>query len=405
MLLQPAGDLIGAENGRLDLEPRQLALVGGAAAAAAVRVPGQAVGEGLVEPVAQHPELEGVEELVDRLPVPRPRHQVGRRGADRAFRQVADQRGELAVAQHAAEVLAQRVAGLALDLADAVDQLLERPELRDPLRRGLLPHAGDAGQVVAVVAAQRREIRVLGGRQPVLLDQRGRVVAPHVGHAAAVVQHGHVVGDQLERVPVAGDDEDVMPSASRLGGERRDDVVGLVARRGQVPDAERVEHLEDQADLAAELVRRLGPARLVLDVLLVPEGRLAAVERHRHVRRLLVAQHVDQHRGEAVDGVRGLAGGRGEVLHRQREERAVRQRVPVEQQQPVSHLPDPMTARRCLGRLRARLPLLPGWRRVLALMSGRRLWRFLLLSSPRRRTCRRPRPGRGIAPAGRRAAA
>ena len=346
MLFHPAGDLIGAENGSLHLEPRQVGLVHRGARGGR-RGARQAVGEGLVEPVPQHPELEGVEELVDRLPVPRPRHQVGWRGTHRGFRQVADQRGELAVAQHAAEVLAQRVAGLALDLADAVDQLLERPELRDPLRRGLLPHPGDAGQVVAVVAAQRREIRVLGRRQPVLLDQRGRVVAPHVGHPAAVVQHRHVVGDQLERVPVAGDDEGVHALGFCLGGERRDDVVRLVACRGQPADAERVEHLEDQADLAAELVRGLGAARLVLDVLLVPEGRLAAVERHRHVRRLFVAQHVDQHRGEPVDGVRGQAGGRGEVLHRQGEERAVRQRVPVEQQQPVSHLPDPMTTWRC----------------------------------------------------------
>ena len=49
-------------------------------------------------------------------------------------RQVADQRGELAVAQHAGQVLAQRVAGLALDLVDAVDQRGQRAELGDPLR-------------------------------------------------------------------------------------------------------------------------------------------------------------------------------------------------------------------------------------------------------------------------------
>ena len=120
-----------------------------------------------------------------------------------------------------------------------------------------------------------------------------------------------------------------------LGGQRGDDVVGLVTRHRQPRDAERVEHLEDQAQLAPEVGRGLPPVRLVLDVLLVPEGRLAAVERDRDVRRLLVAQHVDEHRGEAVDGVGRLPGRGGEVLRRQREERPVGQRMPVEQQQPA----------------------------------------------------------------------
>ena len=148
----------------------------------------------------------------------------------------------------------------------------------------------------------------------------------------------------------------------RLGGERGDDVVGLVAGHGQVPDAERVEDLEDQADLAAELIGGLGPARLVLDVLLVPEGRLAAVEGDRHPGRLLVAQHVDEHRGEAVDGIGRLARRGGEVLHGKREEGPVGERVAVEEQQRVRHLTQSMTdgrARRTLvrrARPRVRFP-------------------------------------------------
>ena len=83
-------------------------------------------------------------------------------------RDVAHQLGQLPVAHDAGEVLAQRVAGLALDRVDLRDQLVERAVLANPLRRGLLPDAGDAGQVVARVAAQRREVRVLRGRQAVL---------------------------------------------------------------------------------------------------------------------------------------------------------------------------------------------------------------------------------------------
>ena len=68
------------------------------------------------------------------------------------------------------QVGAQRVADLALHRVDLVDQRLQRAVLGDPLGRGLLPHARDAGQVVARVAAQRREVRVLLRGQPVLLD-------------------------------------------------------------------------------------------------------------------------------------------------------------------------------------------------------------------------------------------
>ena len=77
------------------------------------------------------------------------------------------------------------------------------------------------------------------------------------------------------------------------------------------------------------------PVRLVLDVLLVPERRLAAVERHRHMGRPLIAQHVDEHRGEAVDGVGRLPRRGREVLGGQREKRPVGEGMPVEQKQPV----------------------------------------------------------------------
>ncbi len=99
-----------------------------------------------------------------------------------------------------------------------------------------------------------------------------------------------------------------------------------------MPDAECVEHLEDEGELAAEVLRGLAAGRFVLNVLLVPECRLAAVEGHGDVGRLLVSEDVDEHGREAVHGVGGLARGRREVLRRQGEERPVSQRVPVEQE-------------------------------------------------------------------------
>ena len=97
---------------------------------------------------------------------------------------------------------------------------------------------------------------------------------------------------------------------------------------------QRVEHLLDQRQLAAELGRASCCASpCTRRTRSQPEGLPGHVEGHGDVGRLLVAQHVDQHRGEAVDRVGVLAGRGREVLHRQREERAVGQRVAVEQEE------------------------------------------------------------------------
>ena len=142
---QPGAHLVRSEQVGHHLEGALFRPARGRGGQRVVRVgPGradQAVREGLVEALAEHLELERVEELVDLLPVPGHRQQVAGDRADGLGGQVGDQRGELAVAQHAGQVLAQRVAGLALDLVHPVDQGLERAELRDPLGGGLLPHA------------------------------------------------------------------------------------------------------------------------------------------------------------------------------------------------------------------------------------------------------------------------
>ena len=115
-------------------------------------------GQRVEQPVAQHPELQVVEEPVNLVAVPRLHPQsVGRLRQ----RHVLDQVGELAVEHDVRQVGPQRVADLALDRVDVVDERLQRPVLGDPLRRGLLPHTRDAGQVVAGVTAQRGEVGVL----------------------------------------------------------------------------------------------------------------------------------------------------------------------------------------------------------------------------------------------------
>ncbi len=270
---------------------------------------------------------------MDLVAVPLAHLELGDVGVER---HVAPELGELAVVDHLAEVLAELVADLALHLVDPGDQLGERAELLDPLGGGLLAHARDVGEVVAGVAAQGGEVGILLGGQAVLLDDGGGVETRHVADAAARHQQRDAVVHELEGVAVAGDDQHVHLLPGGPVGERGDQVVGLEAREREVGHAERVEHLEDQADLAAEVLRGLLAVGFVLLVRLVAEGGLRPVEADDHVTRPLIAKDVDQHRGEAVHRLGVLAVGRGEVRVLQRVERAVRERVPVQEKQAVA---------------------------------------------------------------------
>ena len=100
-----------------------------------------------------------------------------------------------------------------------------------------------------------------------------------------------------------------MPSLERPQRQRRDRVVRLVALDATITGMPQgLEHLDDQPELLAELVGRLGPPGLVLGVLApgAPVG-LPSVERDRRSGPALLAEQLDQHRGEAVDRVRHLA--------------------------------------------------------------------------------------------------
>ncbi len=282
--------------------------------------PGLLGRQGLHQPVAQHPELQAVEDGVHRFPVPVAAFQFG--DGDRQL-EVADQGVQLAVADHVVEVCAQRLTGLAGNLGGATDDVLQPVVGADPFGGCLRADPGHARQVVGGLPHQRRQLGVLRGRHEVALEHRLGGHPGQVGNALARVEHGHVVGDQLQRVAVAGADQYLQALRGCLLGEGGDDVVGLEAVQLDVGDVERVEHLFDQRDLTGELGRRLRAVRLVLAVLVAAEGLPGDVEGHRQMGRLLVAQHVDQHRGEAVDRVGVLPGGGREVLHGQGEEGSV----------------------------------------------------------------------------------
>jgi hypothetical protein len=109
----------------------------------------------------------------------------------------------------------------------------------------------------------------------------------------------------LQRVAVARHDQHAVSAVLGLRGEGGDQVVGLEARLGEHGDAERAQHLLSDVDLSPELIRRGGPARLVLGVFVGAERLPGDIECRGDVGRLFIAQQVDQHRGKPVYRVGG----------------------------------------------------------------------------------------------------
>ncbi len=120
--------------------------------------------------------------------------------------------------------------------------------------RRLLADARHTRQPVARVTPQCRQVGVGGGRNPILGQHRSVVEDLQLGHPPAAVQHPYrpVVVDDLEQVPIAGRNLDRRRFPYR---QRSDHVVGLVVGRAHRRDPERVQDLQDDRHLAAEVVR------------------------------------------------------------------------------------------------------------------------------------------------------
>ena len=188
------------------------------------------------------------------------------------------------------------------------------------------PMPGDAGEVVARVAAQRRVLRVLRGRDAGALEDPGLVVERVVGDAPPVVEHLDVrVGHQLVAVAVAGDDDHV--DAVGRGARRQ---AWRSRRRPRRPGTCSVGMCSASTtswikrDLRHEDVGRLLAGALVVGVELVPEVRPGRVEHDRDAVGLLVAEHLHQHRREPEHRVRDRALGRGQVGRAARRRRGTR---------------------------------------------------------------------------------
>ena len=203
-------------------------------------------------------------------------------------------------------------AGRDVQRVEAAVNVLQCSEAVEQIHRGLLPHAGDAGDVVAGVSHERLEIHHAHRLESVLLPEHlGRIVdGLGLAHAGLYVAHMGRIGNQLKTVLVAGDDgaAPVLPLADLA--DRAEEVVRLPALQLQTADAHGVQHLFQQRDLHGEILRHGLALRFIVRVLLMAERRRFEIERDGERLRMLELQKSAQDREKAEDGVRGRAVGR-----------------------------------------------------------------------------------------------
>ena len=208
---------------------------------------------------------------------------------------------------------------LLLDFGRAGQQRFEIAIFGDELGRRLDADAGDARHIVDRVARERLDVDDLVRRHAEFLQ--------HLGLAHLAVLHrvikGNAGADELHQVLVGGDDAAGGAGLHRLAGIGGDEVVRLVVLLLDAGDVEGAGGLADQAELRAEIGRRIRPLGLVLRVDVVAEGLGGVIEDHREVGGLLAGvgllQELPQHVAEALD----RADGKPVRLARQGRERVI----------------------------------------------------------------------------------
>ncbi len=157
-------------------------------------------------------------------------------------------------------------------------QSVERPELLNQILRALVPDPRRARNIVDRIALQSQQVRHLPGRNPHEFFHFGGVVP---GVVLGRVQHGDLVGHQLQHVLVARNDHDLETRLRRLSAQRADHVVRLIARRLHNRNPQAFNQLLYVRNLLDQVRRSLGTVGLVVGVLFLAK-RLAQAFKHRH---------------------------------------------------------------------------------------------------------------------------
>ena len=192
------------------------------------------------------------------------------------------------------------------DVVEVRVEVVQVLVVRQQLRGGLGPHRLDPRHVVGAVADQREIVPQPLGRHAHLLDG---LLAPEdlVAHG---IEHDDTVLHQLEQVLVRADDDHAQPRVTGPTDHGRDEVIGLVGVVDETRNRVGLDDVLEPVDLLAQVLGRRRAGGLVLRVELLPERGPGRVEGHREARGPLLVDEREQHLGDPVHGVRGLAGGR-----------------------------------------------------------------------------------------------
>ncbi len=149
-----------------------------------------------------------------------------------------------------------------LHLVEMGIDLIQVPVFFQQPERGLLAHAGHAGDVVGVVPDHgfvihhllRADAELAGFH--ILRGQVGLVVARHVDRRALV--------HQLQEIAVAGDDLDAQSLRTDLARDGAEHIIRFEAFHFQARDVEGIHHLADARDLQAQVIGHFFARRLVV---------------------------------------------------------------------------------------------------------------------------------------------
>ena len=195
--------------------------------------------------------------------------------------------------------------GLGVDVRHFGVQRVDAAVLLHQRHGGLLTNARHARDIVGAVAHQGLQVDHVDGGKAVDLPKRLRrhVLCGGLPHAGGHQLDLGTVGNELEAVLVAGDDDAVPAVGLAFAADGADEIVGLVARQLVLGDAHGGQHLLQRQQLHGQLLRHPLALGLVGRVRLVAERGLPTVEGNAQGLRLLLVQQALERGDKAVDGV------------------------------------------------------------------------------------------------------
>ena len=203
--------------------------------------------------------------------------------------------------------------GLGLDVRELSVEGIDAAVLLDEVHGGLLPDAGDAGDVVGGVPHQGLEVDHVDGVKAVLVPEglRGHVLGGGLAHPGGDQLHFGMVRDELQGVLVSRHHHAVPVPGLAFAGDGADEVVGLPALQLVAGDAQGVQDLLHHRDLDPELLRHRLAGGLVAHLRLVAEGGGMEVKGDAEGVGLLLLPQAEEGREEAEDrvGIEPIPGG------------------------------------------------------------------------------------------------